>query len=66
MNEQTGLDEKFITVGQVAKWLNISAPNVYRLTKAKLLPHHNFGKKTIRVSVKDLTNFVKKYRISLD
>lgn len=66
IKEQTGLNEKFLTAGQTAKWLNISVANVYRLIEVKLLPHHNFGKKTIRVSVKDLIDFVKRHRISLD
>jgi len=66
IKEQTGLNEKFLTAGQTAKWLNISVPQTYRLIEAGLLPHYNFGIKTIRVGEKDLIDFVRRHRIKID
>ena len=57
---------KFFTVKEAARLLNISEKNIYRLIDAKLIPHFNFGKKSIRIGELDLIAFVKRHRVKVE
>lgn len=58
-------EAEFLTVRQVAKYLNISQGSVYRLCAAKTLGHYKFGEGSgaIRISRTDLDEFTRSCRV---
>ena len=48
-----------LTLEEVAKQLNISLMTVYRWTKSGKLPHVKLGKRCYRVTLDQLTQFLK-------
>ena len=57
--------QQLLTVKEAAKWLNVSPSLIYQLVEKGKLPHHRvgLGRGAIRISVSDITEFLKKSRI---
>jgi len=54
--------EKLLTADEVAEILNISRSKAYRMMRLKEIPTITIGK-NVRVSEKDLNNFIFKNRV---
>ena len=53
----------FYTVRQVGKMLRMTRHAVYDLVKSGALKHHRFTERRIRISEKDLNDFIRKSRV---
>lgn len=62
-NAQNKYDDRYMTVKEVSKYLQISLNQTYALINQPDFPRQKIGK-SIRVSYLELTNYLKKYRFS--
>jgi excisionase family DNA binding protein len=56
------LEERFLTVEQIAKELQVSEDFVRSLIRSKQLPAYRIGKKEYRIKREDYDDFLKKRR----
>jgi len=54
--------KQFYTPEEVARLLGVSTMTVYRLIKSKTLGAIKFGHKNLRISQKDLDDFIQKHK----